>query len=279
MSGQHPVVTMKCLGTKGRFGNQIFQYAFLKIYSSRYALQAQTPPWIGQYLFGHKDPPIRRDLPRLTSSELPKEKRLFGRKKPPFANVDLYGQFMFNAKSYKRFKPLFRSLFRPTPEIRKRLKPGMSELRKRGKTVVGIHVRRGDFLDYPNHPRNFPAPTDWYVRWLNGLWPTLDKPVLFIASDDPDSVLPDFKRFRPVTTADVMAPFPAQPKYGRLDPSFYPDFYILTQCDRLAISNSTFSFAASLLNRRCTLFVRPHAKQKLVPFRPWESKRRLDILR
>lgn len=28
-----PVVTMSTLGKKGRFGNQVFQYAFLKIYA------------------------------------------------------------------------------------------------------------------------------------------------------------------------------------------------------------------------------------------------------
>ncbi|RCW43016.1 alpha-1,2-fucosyltransferase [Paenibacillus prosopidis] len=283
MKNKKRVITMRTLGTKGhgRFGNQVLQYGFLKIYASRYSLKVKTHPWIGQYLFGHQDPPVTRKYPILTSSDISKIKtnKLLGSKNPPFVNVDLQGQFMMHANRYKPYKKLFRSLFQPTPGIYDQVNKGMLELRKRGKTVVGLHVRRGDFLNYKNHPRNFPVPTSWYIKWLKQIWPTLENPVLFIASDDLDSVLSKFKRYRPVTSSDVIENFPKKPKYHRLNPSFYPDFYILTQCDHLAISNSTFSFAASLLNKRCKSFMRPHMKRKLVPFQPWNSKRRLNLLR
>ena len=51
---KRPVVTMYCLGKLGRFGNQLFQYAYLKIYAQIHDLRVETPEWIGQYLFGHK---------------------------------------------------------------------------------------------------------------------------------------------------------------------------------------------------------------------------------
>lgn len=276
-------ITMSTIGTRGlgRFGNQIFQYAFIKIYASCYSLKVETHPWIGQYLFGHKDPPVTHDFPILLSEDVAniEVKSLLGSKNPPFVNVDLKGQFMtMNMEGYEPYKKIFRSLFKPIPEIYSKVNEGMIELKKRGKTIVGIHIRRGDFLRYPNHPRNLPVPTAWYLKWLEQLWPTLEKPVLFIASDDLDLVLPDFKRYRPVTSADLIKKFPNKPEYYRLDPSFYPDFYFLTQCDRLGISNSTFSFGASLLNEKCTLFMRPHISKKLVPYKPWKSSRKLDLL-
>ncbi|GGF94751.1 alpha-1,2-fucosyltransferase [Paenibacillus abyssi] len=277
-----PTITMSALGTRGfgRFGNQVFQYGFLRIYASSFNLRVETPPWIGQYLFGHKDPPITHHFSVIKDSQIKKikTKTLLGSKKPPFVNVDLQGQFIMHTRSYAPYKKMFRSLFKPIPEIHAIVSKGMSELRKNGKTIIGIHVRRGDFLKYKDHPRNYAVPTSWYIDWLNSIWPMLDSPVLFIASDDLENVLSDFKRFLPVTSADFIKQFPAEPKYDRLDPSFYPDYYFLTQCDRLAISNSTFSFTAGLLNERCKLFVRPHKSKTLVPYDPWNSSRRLDLL-
>ena len=55
------VITMATLGTNGRFGNQIFQYAFLKIYAKTHQLKLQTSQWIGQYLFGHREPIVSCD--------------------------------------------------------------------------------------------------------------------------------------------------------------------------------------------------------------------------
>ena len=45
------------------------------------------------------------------------------------------------------------------------------------------------------------------------------------------------------------------------------------KCDILAISNSSFSFAASMLNESAHLFLRPHLLyKKLIPFDPWDSE-------
>jgi hypothetical protein len=277
MGCKHNIVAMSDLRTHGRFGNQLFQYAFLKIYANRYSLQAQTPPWIGQYLFGHKDPPITRSLQPLTRKHLPSIDALLESKFPPVVNVDLNASIK-NLAEFQPYQHLFRELFQPIPGIYHLAHPGVLELRRLGNTVVGVHIRRGDYMNYPNHKKYFPAPTSWYVDWLNTIWPTLDKPVLFVASDDLELVLPDFRKFHPITSADVIGKFPTEPKYGSLDPSFYPDFYLLSKCDLLAISNSTFSYAASLLNTTCRRFMRPHEDKKLVPYDPWSSERKLNLL-
>jgi hypothetical protein len=58
-----PVLTISSLGRLGRFGNQIFQYAFLRICAAKSGAHVECPPWIGQTIFGHHDPPISRRLP------------------------------------------------------------------------------------------------------------------------------------------------------------------------------------------------------------------------
>jgi hypothetical protein len=56
-------------------------------------------------------------------------------------------------------------------------------------------------------------------------------------------------------------------------PRFYPDWYLLTQCDLLALSNSTFSYSAALMNESGRLFVRPTLPDgTLERFDPWDSE-------
>ena len=75
----------------------------------------------------------------------------------------------------------------------------------------------------------------------------------------------DFAEYQPITIKDLGVELPEAP--------FYPDFYVLSQCDVLAISNSTFSFAAAMLNERGKFFFRPHLLQeKLIAFDPWNSE-------
>ena len=52
----------------------------------------------------------------------------------------------------------------------------------------------------------------------------------------------------------------------------YFDFYILAHSDLLAISNSTFSVVAAMLNEEASTFVRPESNlRRLEPFDPWDS--------
>ena len=255
------VITMSSLGQNGRFANQLFQYAFLKCYGRTHSLRVETPAWIGQKLFGHADPAITRPLPELRERTNLLPEALVPNAPVPFRNVDFWGFFQYNTRYYAPQRDYFRSLFRPTPAVQAHVQPMVERLRRRGKTVVGLHLRRGDY----GYEHFFVAPTAWYLDWLRGLWPTLEDPVLFIASDEPDKVLADFAEFKPITAKDLGTPLPGA--------EFYPDFHLLTQCDALAISNSSFSFAAALLNERATIFARPHLPTaKLIPFNPWNSE-------
>ncbi|MBD0381560.1 alpha-1,2-fucosyltransferase [Paenibacillus sedimenti] len=267
------MISMRTLGKSGRFGNQVFQYAFLKIYASYYHLKIETSSWAGHFLFGHQDPPVTHKLPQANIKEMARKDDLFIHDNPPYVNVDLkkYSHFV-STSFYHPFKSQFCSLFQPTKEINSIVNPGLKQLRNMGNTIVGIHLRRGDFIDskIPNYC--WVSPTSWYLNWLEHMWPTLKNPVLFIASDDLASVLPDFKQYNPVTSKELID-FSQQITSSPVDVSFYPDYYLLTKCDFLAISNSTFSFSASMLNKRCKIFMRPNInEQMLIPYDPWNSK-------
>src|SRR6516162_4776310 len=51
-----PRVTMRTLGQNGRFGNQIFQYAYLRLYAEACGAQIETGDWIGRDMFELSDP-------------------------------------------------------------------------------------------------------------------------------------------------------------------------------------------------------------------------------
>lgn len=256
-----PVITMSTLGNNGRFANQIFQYAFLKIYAKENNLQVETPTWIGQTIFGHNDSLISQKLPvfyetnhNITEAIIPNTIKIFD-------NVDFWGYFQYNTRYYEPYKNYFRSLFEPKGEAKEIVTSALKNLQKRGKTLVGIHLRRGDY----GYKHFFVAPNQWYLKWLKEIWSTLDEPVLFIASDEIDKVKDDFSDYNPVTVQDLDCELPQA--------NFYPDFYLLSQCDVLAISNSSFSFASSMLNQKANIFMRPNlAVKKLIPFEPWASE-------
>ncbi|QSA95909.1 alpha-1,2-fucosyltransferase [Methylococcus sp. EFPC2] len=254
------LISMSTLGRNGRFGNQVFQYAFLRIYAEKYGLNLQTPDWIGQVLFGHSEPE-----PAVAHKQVKEAEHDFlGSLREPMADaphdIDLWGYFLFHTSHYRPYKSLFTSLFRPVPDIKTELENSLGKLRREYGTLIGMHLRRGDF-GYGNY---FIPPNKWYKKWLSELWERELNPVLFIASDEPVKVIRDFRKYNPVTAEDIGAHMERA--------EFYPDFFILSQCDALAISNSTFSFSAAMLNGSGRLFARPNCIEKrLTSFDPWNS--------
>jgi hypothetical protein len=215
----------------GRFANNLFEYAWLRQVSGG---DYQCAPWVGQKLFDLTDPPI------------------FG------PGNDISGQFPKVASAYD--KTLFRKLFVPAPEFQLNT---IAEQHAKGRPVIGIHLRRGDYGTFQRKSAKwcFVAPTQWYKDWLNSNLHRFVNPILYLASDEPEKVLPDFTEY------DVVYPGPEIP-----DAPFWRDFYCLTQCDTLLISNSTFGFAAGMLNERALWFYRPRlSEQKLIQYNPWNA--------
>jgi Glycosyl transferase family 11 len=185
-------------------------------------------------------------------------------------NVDLWGFFQYHTRYFKPHQQYFRSLFQPANTLKPALEESLNILRSKGKTIIGIHVRRSDYLREPRMGFTLVFPTQWYCEWLEGIWHDLENPVLFLCSDDLDGIIADFYKFSPVTTADLNIQLPK----GMQDLDFYVDFFMLSQCDLVCCSNSNFSFVACMLNQQAKMFVRPHwdFSSRFICFDPWDSQ-------
>lgn len=290
---EQPVLAMSSLGKLGRFGNQLFQYAYLRICAQQSHAQIQCPTWIGQTLFGHSDPPISKRLPPAIEQRETGEtlfdvmpeftayiEKLADAKsirvgaealEQGLADVDLWGFFQLHTRLLQPHKAYFQSLFQPVSELQLPLEMGFERLQAKGKTIVGLHIRQGDFVSLPRAGFTLVIPLSWWCEWLNQIWQELDDPVLFLCSDELDRVLPAFAAFHPITKKDLQVQLPDQMQDANID--FYVDFFMLSHCDVVGISNSIFSFAACLLNNHGKHFVRPcwDFSKKLIPFDPWDS--------
>lgn len=295
-----PVISMSSLGDLGRFGNQLLQYAFLKVCAKKTNSRMECSPWIGQTLFGLEDAPISKRLPLAVEKSyygpnlfdyipefIPyieklshqKSFRIHGEEmiESDVVNVDLWGYFQVHTKYLQPYKEEIRSWFEPVSDLKSALLDGLKLLRSQGKTIVGVHIRRGDFFSVPMAGFTLVIPSKWWCEWLESIWDELENPVLFLCSDDLDNVIDDFKKFSPITYKDLDIKLPERMK--DLDIGFYTDFFLLSNCDIAAISNSIFSFSACMLNERSTKFVRPswNFSEKFAEFDPWNSVPLLHI--
>jgi hypothetical protein len=77
------IIQFTQLGNFGRFGNQMFQYAFARAYAEKYNAILETPNWIGEKIFNIENRPISKVLPRTELDIIP-----WGE-----VNIDLFGYF------------------------------------------------------------------------------------------------------------------------------------------------------------------------------------------
>ena len=252
------------LGGAGRFGNQILQYAFLKTHAERHGLDLETPDWIGRPLYGFDDPLPGQPLPFLSENEHDLAAMLTGPQPGLCVGRDVIGYFCGDLTPLSPQRARVRALFTPSAPVAARVDRAMTALRRQGRTVVALHLRRGDF----GVGRFWIAPDSWYLDWLAALWPTLEQPVLYVATDDP-GVIGAFAAYAPLRADDLAPPLPGA--------EFFIDHWVLSRADALAVSNSSFSVTAALLNAQARAMVRPDRQAgRLVPFDPWIGPALLD---
>lgn len=261
------MIMMSRLGRMGRWGNQVFQYMFLRTYARRYNLDYCCPPWEGQRLFGLCDPPMHDPpLPQYNeqwdkninhSSDTAYQDAWSGADPPKDRAVvsrDYSGYCQFHTSYYVEDRSFIRKLFTPTTEVQERMQPVLNELRGRGKTIIGLHMRRGD----TGRAVFYLTPNQWYRNWLQENWKRFDNPVLFIASENLEDA-EEFKNYNPVRATNLLelkASRYALYNYLQCDLSdptpeamdWFPDWYLLSNCDVLVFGESTFSFSAAMLN-------------------------------
>jgi hypothetical protein len=255
-------VSMSSLGSNGRFANQLFQYAYVRFYALRHGLDAAFPPWEGQELFMLDDQSCDGlGLPELRFGPFNDDDRmLWDRDRPPI-DIDLRGYFQEIPRCWAQHRAFIRRIFTIRQEYARAIDAWYRKQTLGGRrTLVAIHIRRGDYRDFQNRP-DLPwfrlVPEEWYLQWLRSIWQTLREPILYVATDEPDSIVPVFGEFEPIPSV-VSAP------------RHIWDFEILRRADYLAICNSSFSRMASILaspTQKC--FYPSFEARGFAPYEPW----------
>ena len=265
-AGSRGHVAMSSLGNNGRFANQLFQYAYVKFYALRHGLIAAIPEWEGGQLFGLEDAScVGLSLPELRFRNFSKDDFVLWRVDEPPIDIDLWGYFQEIPECWQKHRPLLRRMFQLSAEHRRAIEDWCSEVTQAGRrTLVAVHVRRGDYrhIRHSRWPWFRLVPEDWYILWLRSIWPTLRDPVLFVATDEPEAILPLFREFESASVI-LAQTAPAIPDHVR-------DFEILRRADYLAICNSSFSRMAAILASSTQKCVAPSFQMRcFVPYEPW----------
>ena len=124
------IIQMSSLGRMGRFGNQLFQYAFAKTYAEKYDCVLEIPhEWIGRQIFNIEDNALSAPLPKTGLDEIN-----FGD-----VNIDLHGFFQHQkfldimnpvkVKEWFSFQDRWKSLFKKPKDF-----------------YVAAHIRHGDYV-------------------------------------------------------------------------------------------------------------------------------------
>jgi FkbM family methyltransferase len=263
---KRPVVTMSSLGKNGRFGNQLFQYLYLRLVAERQGAIVQTPDWAGRTLFGLEDPEPVSNFPLVyeaTGMQPPPHSiivsdaaALFEQQSCIFPNIDLYGWFQLNPQKYRN---IITKIFTPVKPLRDFWGRVLSNMCGDNRKVIAIHLRRGDY-GYSSFLR---APCRWYEAWVQGELFDPKSYIIYIASETPEIYRNRFKGFDVFTSLDAGC---------SAELALYFDFFVMSRASKIAISNSTFSFFASMINCNSDAFFRPCGDvQALIPYSPWRD--------
>lgn len=211
------MVTNSNIGKLGRFGNQLFQIAAVIGYSRKYSQEYILPTWeyAKHFKYGFNQSAIIKPFqqyrePHYHFSPLPK-----------FKDVDLYGYFQ-SINYWDNIQRDIRALFSPNVQIQELLDKTPID-----PNTCAIHVRRTDYLQLSDyHPS---LPIDYYKRAMESM--KADKYIVF--SDDIEwcKTEPTFTGATFVNSGNDLL-----------------DFFMMRQCDRFIIANSSYSWWASYLS-------------------------------
>lgn len=193
------------------------------------------------------------------SSEVSDPASLIRCRQEGFPDMDLWGWFALHTSELAPYRDLIRQIFTLVPRLQERLSSLLAKLQLGNQKLIGVHLRRGDY----GYSSFFRAPCSWYEKWVRDERLDPDSHVIYIASESAELYQHRFPGFRVITSKTTGCPDAL---------AAYFDFFVLCQADILAISNSTYSFLASMLNQRSASFVRPCSlAEGLISFEPWND--------
>jgi FkbM family methyltransferase len=257
---RRPLIAMSTLGANGRFANQLFQYLYLRLLADRVGGVVQTRPWPGRALFGLDDQDVLRPIGRWDESEMSSPAGLLDGTLACRREADLVGWFQLHSSQYRPYRDRIRQIFTLVPQFRSAFDRVVRLIGAESRPIIALHLRRGDY----GYHQFFRAPVAWYRDWLESVREEYKNPVIYVCSETPSALQPLFEGWSTLSF-DQLRGIPPEMAY-------LIDFYILTRADAVAISNSSFSFFAAMLNDRARHFVRPDLDAgRLIAFDPWNA--------
>jgi hypothetical protein len=192
---------------------------------------------------------------------------------------DFRGHAQYHSSWYTlEDREFVRSLYRPTWKVRRRMAPAVDAMADHDGNWVGIHLRRGDY----GQAIFYITPVAWYLRELDKLWPRLNNPRMFIATESPELVQ-EFAKYEPVTAEGLGINLASEPlenyEYLQddlvsrepLQMDFFPDWYLLSHCDVILCGNSTYAVTAAMMNPNAILYRSHLPTQRFERIGPWAS--------
>ncbi len=239
---------------KGRLGNQIFQYVFLKYLKTKnkhliYFFPNPHHAYLGKYfelesydnlLLNSKAlSAITRILPSIFKF---KDIHIHNWIFPKPINVKNFSYY----KGYYQSAYYFENLEYPLPlkikeEFKKQFDNQYGQLFKENKTLV-VHIRRTDYMNYgERRKRDISLPLEYFKNRLNAIENLESYKVIFVSDD----------------TAKVKEVFPEKDNFIFSNNSEIIDFQLIQNADITIISNSTFAWWAAYLSPKKNIVYAP----------------------
>jgi Glycosyl transferase family 11 len=226
------LISFQKLGNYGRLGNQLFQYAFLRVTAERLKTQFYCPTWEGDQIFDLRDQDVRANAPTgiLNNYDQAPDVGFCCAAQQLSDNTDIQG--FFQSEKYYPDKQRVKSWFSFRPAI---VETVHSQFGRNYLTdAVSISFRLDS--DYANTREYFPSyQPNFYNAALSHL--KASGPVLVFAD-----------------RLDLARKFVAQMRKhdfvftDSLDS--HQQLYLMTQCRANVITNSTFTWWGAWLNQR-----------------------------
>ena len=162
----------------GRFGNQLFQYAFARAYADQNDCELRCDPWVGEYIF---------DIPKHRVQERFKTVRSELDFVPGEVNIELNGYFQ-NQRALIYTRSQIRSWLKWNPEA---IAPMHHHHDK-----VAAHLRRGDYFGY-----GYPVVSQKSYETACDVFGISYSDLVYISEEQGKPFLDDFYR---MTRADTL---------------------------------------------------------------------------
>lgn len=218
--------TLTCIGLNqiGRFGNQLFQIASLLGLAKEYGYAIALPTWPYAPYFNIKSNALTA-LPTTTiqESEFHYTPEYYQQLKNINGVINLHGYFQ-SSKYWKTQNISFTNSF---------LKQIRDKHYTFTKPTIGIHIRRGDYV---NNPDFYLLPENYYIFALLEHFPDLKNYQIILFSDDIAYAKIHFECLENAHFSEGL--------------SDVEDMALMSLCDHFIVSNSTFSWWAAYLGQK-----------------------------